>query len=103
MNNERNTNGENVKNNKTFAKRSFVKLSMNSFKVNPSRPAAKPKTSVDMLVTMVKIKIHAKNMRYFDSRNFPLDIGIVSIVFKVCSLYSLPKRYDIIVLPSEKI
>ena len=36
-------------------------------------------------------------MIYLDSRNFPLDIGIVNIVFKVCSLYSLPKRYEIII------
>ena len=54
--------------------------------------AAKPKTRVVTLVTTVKIKIQIKNIRYLDTKNFPLDIGTVSIAFKVCSLYSLPNR-----------
>jgi hypothetical protein len=36
-------------------------------------------------------------MTYLLIRNFPLDTGIVSIVFRVCSLYSLPNRYDMII------
>ena len=92
INNEMNTNGENVKNNKTFAKRSWLKLVIISFKVNPSRPAIKPNISVDKLVTTVNITIHTKNIMYLDIKNFSRDIGIVSIVFNVCSLYSLPNR-----------
>ena len=92
INNEMNTNGENVKNNKTFANRSWLKLVIISFKVNPSRPAIKPNISVDKLVTAVNITIHTKNIMYLDIKNFFLDIGIVSIVFNVCSLYSLPNR-----------
>ena len=87
-----NTNGENVKNKSTFAKRRFAKLSINSFIVNPLSPARKPKASVDTLVTAVKINTQTKNMMYLEARNFPRDIGMVSIAFKVCSLYSLPKR-----------
>ncbi len=92
MNNEMNTNGENVKNNKIFANSNSAKLFMNNCNVNPVSPAAKPNARVDRLVTTVKIKIQIKNMTYFETKNFPLDIGMVSIVFKVCSLYSLPKR-----------
>jgi hypothetical protein len=50
-----------------------------------------------MLVTTDKIRIQIKNMRYLETKNFPLDIGTVSIVLRVCSLYSLPKRYEIII------
>ena len=99
--NDRKTNGENVKNSSTFAKRSWVKLSMNNFKLNPSRPAIKPKTSVDKLVTTVKIKIQTKNMTYLLNKKFPRDTGIVSIVLRVCSLYSLPNRYEIIIAKSR--
>ena len=58
----------------------------------PSGPAAKPNARVDRLVTTVKIKIQIRNMTYLEIKNFPLDIGTVSMVFNVCSLYSLPKR-----------
>ena len=92
MKREINTNGENVKNRSTFAYRSCAKLSNNRFNVNPSRPATKPKIAVDMVVTTVNIKIQTKNMMYLDNMNLPLDIGIVSMDFNVCSLYSLPKR-----------
>ncbi len=91
-NSDMNTKGENVKNKSTFANRSCAKLSANSFKLNPSSPAIKPNTSVDRIVTTVKIIIHTKNMTYLLNMNFTLDTRIVSIVFRVCSLYSLPKR-----------
>lgn len=97
MKSEMNTNGENVKNNKTLANSNCAKLSTNNFKVNPSRPAIKPKMTVDNVVTTVKIKIQTKNMTYLAIKNLPLDIGMVNIAFKVCSLYSLPKRYDMII------
>jgi hypothetical protein len=74
-----------------------VKLSKNRFTLNPSRPAAKPNMSVERLVTTVRITIQTRNMTYLPIRNFPLDTGIVSIVFRVCSLYSLPNRYDMII------
>jgi hypothetical protein len=100
-NKDTNTNGENVKNNNTFPNRSWPKLSINNFNVNPPRPAIKPNATVDRLVTTVKIKIHAKNMMYLAIRNFPLDIGMVNMVFSVCSLYSLPKRYDMMIAKSR--
>ena len=92
MNNEMNTNGENVKNNRIFAKSNSAKLLMNSCNENPLSPAAKPNARVDRLVTTVKIKIQISNMTYLEIKNFPLDIGTVRMVFKVCSLYSLQKR-----------
>lgn len=81
INNEINTNGENVKNNSTLAYRSCAKLSTNSFNVNPSRPATKPNTSVDMLVTTVKITIQTKNMTYLLARNFVwiLELSALSL------------------------
>jgi hypothetical protein len=92
MNKEMNTNGENVRNNRIFAKSNSAKLFMNSCNVKPVSPATKPNARVDKLVTTVKIKIQIRNMRYLEIKNFPLDIGTVSMVFNVCSLYSLPKR-----------
>ena len=74
-----------------------MKLFKNRFTLNPSRPAAKPNMSVERLVTTVRITIQTRNMTYLLIRNFPLDTGIVSIVFRVCSLYSLPNRYDMII------
>ena len=56
--------------------------------LNPSRPAAKPNISVEKLVNIDKITIHTKNIAYLLNKNFPLDTGIVKIVFRVCSLYS---------------
>jgi hypothetical protein len=92
MNNEMNTNGENVKNNRTFANSNSKKLFINNPNVNPLSPATNPNARVDRLVTTVKIKIQIRNITYLEIKNFPLDIGTVSMVFKVCSLYSLPKR-----------
>ena len=97
MNKEMKTNGENVKNNRRFAKSNSAKLFMNKPKVNPLSLAIKPNARVDTLVTTDKIRIQIKNIIYLEAKNFPLDIGIVSMVFNVCSLYSLPKRYEIII------
>ena len=78
--------------NKIFANSNSAKLFMNSCNENPLSPAAKPNARVDRLVTTVNIKIQIRNMTYLEIKNFPLDIGTVSMVFNVCSLYSLPKR-----------
>ena len=92
INSDTNTNGENVKNKRTFAYKSWMKLSIKSFNVKPSKPAINPKISVDMLVMIVNIIIHTRSIRYFEVRNFFLDMGMVRMFFNVCSLYSLPKR-----------
>ena len=79
-----NTNEKNVKNNRIFANSNSAKLLMNSCNENPLSPAAKPNARVDRLVTTVNIKIQIRNMTYLEIKNFPLDIGTVSMVFNVC-------------------
>ena len=41
-----------------------------------------------------KIIVHIKSIKYFPKMNFPRDNGIVIIVFKLCSVYSLPNMYE---------
>jgi hypothetical protein len=50
MNNEMNTNGENVKNNRTFANSNSKKLFINNPNVNPLSPATNPNARVDTII-----------------------------------------------------
>ncbi len=55
----------------------------------PPRYAA---ITVPVNVIVVIMNAHMKNIRYFPINSFVLDNGVVNMVFKVCSVYSLPKK-----------
>ncbi len=99
--NDMNTNGVNVRNNNRLVKTSSLKLFNTTFIVNPIVPARYPNSIADIVVIMVIISIHNRNIAYLLMMNVVLDVGAVSMVFSVCSLYSLPNRYDIMIVNSS--
>lgn len=98
---DKNTRGVNVRNNNRFVMINSFKLFNMTFIVNPVVPARYPKTIADSVVIIVIISIHTKNIVYLLIINVDLVVGAVSIVFSVCSLYSLPNRYDIMIVNSN--
>ena len=96
-----NTNGENVRNNSKLQYNNSLKLLIITFTINPVAPAIYPNNIAEILDTSVMISIHTRNIRYLLSINVVLDVGAVIMVFSVCSLYSLPNRYDIIIVNSN--
>lgn len=92
--NDKNTNGVKLKNNKIFVINISLQHPIAPVSVIWLTPPRYPKIHVDKNVIATKIIVHMKNIRYFPKMNFPWDMGIVIIVFKVCSVYSLPNMYE---------
>ena len=91
---DKNTNGEKLKNNNIFVINISLQHSIAPANVILLTPPIYPKKQVDKNVMATKIIVHMKNIKYFPKMNFPRDNGIVIIVFKLCSVYSLPNMYE---------
>lgn len=91
---DKNTNGEKLKNNNIFVINISLQHSIAPANVILLAPPRYPKKQVDKNVMATKIIVHMKSINYFPKMNFPRDNGIVIIVFKLCSVYSLPNMYE---------